>query len=136
MGEEEISLVSEFIVHSNLTSQTNIYCYISSKRELKHQLTQVIGLCSGAVALRWRPGRQAVSGRAGETLTGGQRSVEAGQTAAGLQQVGLLGDLAEQRVTLLAVRQTERCNNGKKTVYDHANSISVDKLYISPVAAY
>lgn len=62
-----------------------------------------------------------MSRRARETLTGGQRSVQAGQTAAGLQQVGLLGDLSKQRVSLLAVRQTERMDSGKKLV--HMDSI-------------
>lgn len=68
------------------------------------------------MALRWRPGRQAVGGRAREALAGGQRSVQAGQAAAGVQQVGLFGDLAEQRVALLAARRTDRKHSEKKLV--------------------
>lgn len=66
------------------------------------------------MALCWRPGRQTMSGRARKTLTGGQRSVQAGQAAAGVQQVGLFGDLAEQRVTLLAARQTDGKDSEKE----------------------
>lgn len=42
------------------------------------------------------PGRQAVSWGAWKTLTRGQRSVQRGQAAAGVQQIGLLCDLTEQ----------------------------------------
>ncbi len=36
-----------------------------------------------------------------KTFAGGQRAIQRGQTAAGVQQIGLLCDLTEQRVTLL-----------------------------------
>lgn len=37
----------------------------------------------------------------GKTLAGGQGSIQRGQAAAGVQQIGLLGDFSEQRVALL-----------------------------------
>lgn len=45
---------------------------------------------------------------AGQTLTGGQRAVKRGQAAAGMEQVGLLGDLTEQGATLLTAREKGR----------------------------
>lgn len=60
------------------------------------------------MALSRGPSGQAVSRGARKTLTRGQRSVQRGQAAAGVQQVGLLCDLTEQRVPLLAAGQTDR----------------------------
>lgn len=76
--------------------------------------TEVRGLWGGAVALSWGPGRQAVSWRARKTLTGGQRAVQRGQTAAGLQQIGLFCDLTEQRVALLTASETVRKDRGRE----------------------
>lgn len=70
--------------------------------------TQVRGFRGGAVALSRGTSRQAVSRGAGKTLTGGQRAVQGGQTAAGVQQVRLLCDLAEQGVTLLTAGQRDK----------------------------
>lgn len=69
------------------------------------------------MALSRGPSRQAVSWGARKTLTGGQRSVQRGQAAAGVQQVGLLCDLTEQRVTLLAAGQTDRQRIDRKRKY-------------------
>lgn len=38
---------------------------------------------------------------AGKTLTGGQRAIQGGQAVAGVQEIGLFCDLAEQGATLL-----------------------------------
>lgn len=43
-----------------------------------------------------------------KTLTGGQRAIQRGQAAAGVQQIGLLCDLTEQGVTLLTAGQTNK----------------------------
>lgn len=50
---------------------------------------------------------------AGKTLAGGQRSIQRGQAAAGVQQVGLLGDFPEQGVALLAAgEKSDRTRKG------------------------
>lgn len=48
----------------------------------------------------------------GKTLAGGQRSIQRGQAAAGVQQIGLLSDFSEQRVALLTA-------GGEKMVQIH-----------------
>ena len=59
------------------------------------------GLGCAAVGLRGGAGGEGVGGGGGQAVAGGQRAVERGQAAAGVQQVGLLGDLAEQGAPLL-----------------------------------
>jgi len=46
-----------------------------------------------------------MGGGGGEAVPAGQRARQGGQAAAGVQQVGLLGDLTEQRAALLTAGQ-------------------------------
>lgn len=48
-----------------------------------------------------------MSGRTRKTFTGGQRAVQRGQTAAGVEKVGLLCDLPEQGAAFLTVQKTQ-----------------------------
>lgn len=63
------------------------------------------GVGRGPVALRRAPWRQVVRGRAGAALPRGERAVQGGQTAAGVEERRLLGDLPEERRPLLTARQ-------------------------------
>ena len=51
-----------------------------------------------------------------ETLAGGQRTVQRGQTAAGVKEVGLLRDLTKQGITLFTAEEKETDNKGKKSL--------------------
>lgn len=64
--------------------------------------TQVAGLRCGAVALSRGPGRQAVCRRSRKTLAGGQGAIQRGQTAAGVEEIGLFCDLTKQGAALFA----------------------------------
>lgn len=65
-----------------------------------------------------------MSGGAGKTLAGGQRSIQRGQAAAGVQQVGLLCDFPEQRVSLLAAGQNNdrTSEDGQLETHDAAQT--------------
>ena len=43
-----------------------------------------------------------------KTLTGGQRAIQRGQTAAGVKEIGLFCDLTEQGAALLTGGETEK----------------------------
>lgn len=75
------------------------------------------GVWRGPVALCRAPWRQIVRWRAGAALAGGERAVERGQTATGVQERRLLGDLPEQRRPLL----TKRENTQRERETDHTS---------------
>lgn len=47
-----------------------------------------------------------------KTLAGGQRAIQRGQAAAGVQQIGLFRDLSKQRATLLTAGWRENEKRG------------------------
>lgn len=71
-------------------------------------LTQVGGVERWAIGLGGGAGREAVGGRAGETVTGWERAIQGGKAAAGVEQVGLLGDFPEEWAALSTDKQNTK----------------------------
>ena len=86
------------------------------------------GVWRGPVALRRAPWRQVVRWRAGATLPRGERAVQRGQTATGVEERRLLGDLPEQRRPLLTAGDKHRrthCMSPHTHTHTHTHTHSV-----------
>ena len=70
-----------------------------------------------------------MGGRGGQAVAGGERAVERGQAAAGVQQVGLLGDLAEQGAPLLAAGRQPRGDAASETRRWSVRSHAAHKIH-------